>query len=108
MSGIFRCALQVGWEHLDSNAHLANTAYLDLAVNVRVRSFQASGFALDGLSDDASHFRLRNEFFRTRHHRRRLYLNPRRLTAPPEAIVRAYASLARTEGFEVPKSSLRK
>ncbi|MBB6096301.1 acyl-CoA thioester hydrolase [Povalibacter uvarum] len=150
MSEIFSCALQVGWEHLDSNAHMANTAYLDLAVNVRMRFFQASDFslqeferlrigpvvrrdeidyyrefrlldainatlALDGLSDDASHFRLRNEFFRADGRLAArvtisggwLDLNLRKLTTPPEGIVRAYASLARTEGFEVLKSSLK-
>ena len=36
----------VGWEHLDSNGHMANTAYLDLAVNVRMMFFQANGFAM--------------------------------------------------------------
>ena len=36
----------VGWEHLDSNGHMANTAYLDLAVNVRMLFFQANGFAM--------------------------------------------------------------
>ena len=46
MSEIFSCDFRVGWEHLDSNGHMANTAYLDLAVNVRMRFFEASGFAL--------------------------------------------------------------
>jgi acyl-CoA thioester hydrolase len=36
----------VGWEHLDSNGHMANTAYLDLAVTTRMLFFQANGFPM--------------------------------------------------------------
>jgi acyl-CoA thioester hydrolase len=95
----FEQHFQVGWSHLDSNAHMANTAYLDLAANVRVTYLAAAGFSLDsfarnqfgpvirgeeleyfrelrmmdrvrvslllsGLSEDASRFRFRNEFWR--------------------------------------------
>lgn len=150
MTELFSCDFNVGWEHLDSNGHMANTAYLDLAVNVRMRFFQASGFALQefarlrfgpvvrrdeieyfrefrlldpikgtlalaGLSDDCSHFRLRNEFFRADGRLAArvttaggwLDLEQRKLTVPPEGIVKAYASLARTDDFTVLSSSLK-
>lgn len=32
----FEQRFQVGWCHLDANAHMSNTAYLDLAATVRV------------------------------------------------------------------------
>ena len=140
----------VGWEHLDSNGHMANTAYLDLAVNVRMLFFQANGFAMQefekqrfgpvvrrdeieyfrelrlldpvrvtltlaGMSDDGSQFRLRNEFFRSDGKPAAnvtstggwLDLAARRLTAPPEGIVRAFQTLVRTEDFATLKSSVK-
>lgn len=36
----------IGWEHLDANAHMRNTAYSDLAVTTRMAYFRAQGFAL--------------------------------------------------------------
>ena len=38
---------QVGWSHLDSNAHMRNTAYVDLAANVRVAYLAAAGFSIE-------------------------------------------------------------
>ena len=34
----------VGWRMMDSNGHLANTAYLDLAADVRIAFFAEHGF----------------------------------------------------------------
>lgn len=36
----------VGWEHLDMNAHMKNTAYLDFAVTTRMLYFQSQGFSM--------------------------------------------------------------
>jgi acyl-CoA thioester hydrolase len=145
----FARAFTVGWEHLDSNGHMGNTAYLHLAVTTRMMFFQANGFAMQefekqrfgpvvrrdeieyfrelrlldpvrvtltlaGMSDDGSHFRLRNEFFRNDGKTAAvvtttggwLDLAARRLTVPPEAIVRALAGLVRTEDFATLKSSV--
>ena len=33
------------WAHLDANAHMANTAYLDISVDVRMAYFASQGFA---------------------------------------------------------------
>jgi acyl-CoA thioester hydrolase len=146
----FARAFTVGWEHLDSNGHMANTAYLNLAVTTRMMFFQANGFAMQefekqrfgpvvrrdeieyfrelrlldpvrvtltlaGMSDDGAHFRLRNEFFRSDGKSAAvvtttggwLDLAARRLTVPPEAIVRAFQTLVRTEDFETLKSSVK-
>lgn len=40
----FSHTFTVGWEHLDANTHLKNTAYLDLAVNTRLLCFEQNGF----------------------------------------------------------------
>jgi acyl-CoA thioester hydrolase len=37
---------QVGWSHLDSNTHMRNTAYVDLAANVRMAYLAAAGFSI--------------------------------------------------------------
>jgi acyl-CoA thioester hydrolase len=146
----FSRAFTVGWEHLDSNGHMANTAYLNLAVTTRMMFFQANGFAMEefakqrfgpvvrrdeieyvrelrlldavrvtltlaGMSDDGSHFRLRNEFLRSDGKSAAvvtttggwLDLTARKLTTPPAAIVRAYETLIRTEDFAVLKSSVK-
>ena len=146
----FSRTFTVGWEHLDSNSHMANTAYLDLAVNVRMMFFQANGFAMQefekqrfgpvvrrdeleyfrelrlldpvtvtvtlaGMSDDGSQFRLRSEYLRGDGKLAAtvtstggwLDLEARRLTAPPEEIVRAFRTLVRTDDFATLKSSVR-
>jgi acyl-CoA thioester hydrolase len=150
MSEPFARTLTVGWEHLDSNGHMANTAYLDLAVNVRMMFFQANGFpiheferqrlgpavrsdeieyfrelrlldpvtvtlTLAGMSEDLSHFRVRNEFVRSDGKLAArvtsvggwLDLAARRLTTPPQAIVRAFSTLIRTADYETLSSSIK-
>jgi acyl-CoA thioester hydrolase len=133
---------QVGWSHLDANGHMANTAYLDLAANVRVGYFANSGFSiaalarahygpvirreelefyrelrledeirvtlrLAGLSEDASRFQLRNEFWRETELAARitslggwLDLRTRRLAAPPAALAEVLRTLDRTADFQ--------
>jgi acyl-CoA thioester hydrolase len=41
---IFERPFHVAWAHLDANAHMANTAYLDLVVDVRFLYFTQCGF----------------------------------------------------------------
>ena len=145
-SMLFERTLPIGWEHLDVNGHMRNTAYLDLAVNVRMAFFNANGFpvsefrrlhvgpvvqrddiqyfrechmleeirgtlAVAGLSEDASRFRLRNEFYksdgrlaaRLRSDGGWLDLSARRLCVPPDSIRDALSLLDRTDDFEVLK-----
>jgi acyl-CoA thioester hydrolase len=142
---------EVSWAQLDANNHMANTAYLDICVDVRFSYFGSQGFppaefakqrigpvvrrdevdyyrelhllqpirvtfALAGISEDASRFRLRNEIFRedgqlaarVTSHGGWLDLNARKLVAPPEGLANALRNLARTEDFETLESSLRK
>jgi acyl-CoA thioester hydrolase len=40
----FEREFQVAWEHLDANAHAANTAYMQLAVNARFLYLASKGF----------------------------------------------------------------
>lgn len=40
----FERAFMVSWEHCDPIGHMANTAYLDLAVNARFLYFESQGF----------------------------------------------------------------
>ena len=40
----FELTFRVAWAHLDANGHMANTAYLDLAVDVRFSYFESRGF----------------------------------------------------------------
>lgn len=44
MNEIFERTFKVGWAHVDLNGHLRNTAYIDLAVDVRLMYFEANGF----------------------------------------------------------------
>ena len=41
----FEKHFHVAWAHLDANAHMANTAYLDVCVDVRFAYFASQGFA---------------------------------------------------------------
>jgi acyl-CoA thioester hydrolase len=41
----FTRTFHVGWGHLDSNSHMANTAYLDVCVDVRFMYFAFKGFS---------------------------------------------------------------
>jgi acyl-CoA thioester hydrolase len=40
---MYEKAFQVSWAHLDSNGHMANTAYLDIVVDVRFSYFADRG-----------------------------------------------------------------
>lgn len=40
----FERTFHVSWAHLDSNGHMANTAYLDVVVDVRFLYFASRGF----------------------------------------------------------------
>ena len=40
----FERTLHVAWAHLDANGHMANTAYLDIVVDVRFMFFAERGF----------------------------------------------------------------
>ena len=140
----FEQRFQVGWCHLDANAHMSNTAYLDLAATVRVVYFAAAGFSIDafarmqfgpvirreeleyfrelrlldelritlllaGLSENASRFRLRNDFWRvdgTLVARLTslggwLDLGARRLISPPADLAAALRTLRRTPDFDI-------
>ncbi len=40
----FEKTFHVAWAHLDANGHMANTAYLDISVDVRMMYFASRGF----------------------------------------------------------------
>jgi acyl-CoA thioester hydrolase len=40
----FERTFHVSWAHMDVNGHMANTAYLDIAVDVRFMYFASQGF----------------------------------------------------------------
>ena len=40
----FERILHVAWAHLDANGHMANTAYVDVAIDVRFMYFAERGF----------------------------------------------------------------
>lgn len=160
-----------GWADMDWNRHMANTAYLDKAVDARVHALGRMGltmdtfvrlgigvvvmadevqyrrevtwmeeigidFALAGLADDASRFKVRNRIFRGANGGGRggdggghgsgdggghggelcatvtstggfIDLATRALVAPPPAIAAAYRALPKTEDYETLPSSLR-
>lgn len=45
MSETFATSLRAGWGHMDFNAHMANTAYLDVSADVRFLYFESQGFS---------------------------------------------------------------
>ena len=47
MSEIFERSFHVAWAHCDANGHMANTAYLDIVVDVRFMYFASQGFPPD-------------------------------------------------------------
>ena len=147
----FERTFQVAWAHLDANGHMANVAFLDVAVDVRFMYFESCGFPpsewaklrvgpvvrrdevdyhrelrmlqpfkvnilLAGLADDASRFRIRNEFRREDGELAAritstggiLDLNARKLISPPPALAEAFRALDRSDDFEVLDSSLRR
>jgi len=67
MSSIFEKTFHVGWGNVDFNGHLANTSFLDLAVDVRmfyfaengfsVKEFQRRGFGPVVLKDEIEYFK---------------------------------------------------
>lgn len=72
-------------------------------------------FQAAGLSDDASRFRIRNEFFKEDGKLAGrlttvggwLDLNKRKLRVPPDAMAEAMRSLVRTDDFEILQSSIK-
>ena len=44
---IFERPFHVAWAHLDANGHMANTAYLDIVVDLRFMYFTECGFPPD-------------------------------------------------------------
>jgi acyl-CoA thioester hydrolase len=64
----FEQRFQVGKSHLDSNAHMSNTAYVDLAADVRVAYLAAAGFSINSFArmlfgpvirrEEVEHFRV--------------------------------------------------
>ena len=51
----FRHTVTVRWAELDSNGHMRNSAYLDLASHVRMTYFAAHGFpAAEVATDEGS------------------------------------------------------
>lgn len=50
METIYRQTLVVRWGDLDANGHMANTAYLDVCVDVRLGFFESQGFSRDEFS----------------------------------------------------------
>jgi acyl-CoA thioester hydrolase len=44
MTEPFSTTFQAGWAHIDANAHMRNTAYLEMSVDVRLMYFQSHGF----------------------------------------------------------------
>jgi len=150
MSIHFSESFTVRWGDLDSNAHMKNTAYLDVCPDVRMRYFASQGFPvaeferlrlgpvvrkdvveyfrelrlldpytvdlrLAGLSEDGSHFILRNECFRAdgtlaariTSEGGWLHLDRRGLSAPPASMLQVLRDLERTSDFLVLESSVR-
>jgi acyl-CoA thioester hydrolase len=141
--------LYAGWRDMDYNSHMANTAYLDRAADVRMMYFADNGFtaadmlrmrigpvvmkdeieyfrevqllqeirvgfALAGLSPDASRFTIRNEFTHGDGQKCAvvtttggwLDLSARKLIAPPQALRLAMEALPKIEGFRELRSSV--
>ena len=48
---MFEKTLVAGWRDMDYNSHMANTAYLDRAADVRMMYFAENGFSV---ADDDS------------------------------------------------------
>ena len=148
---MFEKPFHVAWAHLDANGHMANTAYLDIVVDVRFAYFASRGFTpeefrrqhigpvvrrdevdyyrelrlleairvnfmLEGLSDDASRFRIVNEIRREDGELAARVtslggwfdLAARKLVAPPQGLADALRALDRTPDFTVLDSSVRK
>ena len=46
---VFEKTLVAGWRDMDYNSHMANTAYLDRAADVRMMYFAENGFTVDDM-----------------------------------------------------------
>jgi acyl-CoA thioester hydrolase len=46
MAELFSRTFHVGWGHMDFNAHMRNTAYLDFSADVRMMYFEENGFTM--------------------------------------------------------------
>ena len=131
-----------GWGTMDFNSHMANTAYLDLAADVRMTFFAEHGFppsefrrlalgpvvqkdeleyfreiglcetvtvtyAVLAMSADGARFVIENEIWRADGQRAAkvrstggwLDLRARKLVAPPEALLDAFAQVPRAPDF---------
>ena len=151
MATIFSKTFHVRWGDMDFNAHMKNTAYLDVSGDVRMMYFSENGFpmsefvrlrvgpvvmrdeieyfrelqllepvqvnlTLAGLSDDASRFYLRNEFFRQDGKCAArvtsmggwMDLAGRKLTAPPDKLAEVLHALVKSDDFHVLDSSIHK
>ena len=145
----FESTFQIGWAHLDANGHMANTAFMALAIETRFLYFESCGFTpaefreaalgpvvrrdemeyyrelrflervrinllIGGLSEDASRFRIVNEFrredgelsARVVSHGGWLDIRARKLAPPPAKLAQALRSLERAPDFELLKSSV--
>jgi acyl-CoA thioester hydrolase len=49
MATVFEKTLVAGWRDMDYNSHMANTAYLDRAADVRMMYFAENGFTVDDM-----------------------------------------------------------
>jgi len=148
---VYSRTLFAGWGDMDFNAHMKNTAYLDISGDVRMMYFAENGFpmsefvrlkvgpvvmrdeidyfrelrllepvsvnlTLAGLSDDASRFYLRNEFFREDGKCAArvtsmggwMDLAVRKLTTPPDKLAQVLHALVKSADFKVLDSSLGK
>ena len=144
MTSAFSRQFIARWADMDFNAHMANTAYLNFAADLRFTFFQEHGFPasefgrlqlgpvvfrdetdyyrefrllepvtvtlqMEALSDDASRFKLRNEFFkengdlaaRVISHGAWLDLSARKLTTPPAALAAILRLLPPSDSFTV-------
>ena len=143
MTVLFKRKFHVRWGDMDFNAHMRNTAYLDMSADVRMMYFDENGFsmreferrrigpvvmrdeldyfrelrllepvtvtmAIAGLSEDASRFIIRNEFFRDDEKLVArvnslggwIDLTPRKLTSPPEELANLLRGLIKSEDFK--------
>ena len=115
----FEMTFHVAWAHLDANGHMANTAYLDIAVGVRMMYFASQGFPASEFArlrigpvvrrDEVDYYREDGQLAaRLTSLGGWFDLNVRKLVAPPEALANAIRALDKTDDFEKLESSLRK
>lgn len=111
----FEQMLTVGWRDLDANAHMANTAYLDKSVDVRIAYMSSRGIPMAELRRrQVGPFAMRDELeYRDDLAAQVLTLGAwvdltqRKLIAPDEDLRDVWRSLDQTEDFEVLPSLVR-